>query len=275
METTEGNWEAFEQWLKNLRSTHEAKPRSPLLFRGQANSEWRLTTTLERSGQGRMLFDDFYELIIMRIGPAVETFTGVSVPVYDPELAKTFDHPELLRPGPESFPSGPLYQYMVYLRHHGFPSPLLDWSYSPYVAAFFSFRDEQPGEPKKRSIYAYCERPERSKGGTPSEPTIRQIGPYVRSHSRHFRQQSDYTICGSLDSDYGCRFDSHQQVFDRGRPGQDVLWRFDILSEERVKVLRLLNDHNLNAFSLFDSEEALLETMWLREQILRKLKPLA
>jgi hypothetical protein len=78
-----------------------------------------------------------------------------------------------------------------------------------------------------------------------------------------------------LDSDYGCRFDSHQQVFDRGRPGQDVLWRFDILSEERVKVLRLLNDHNLNAFSLFDSEEALLETMWLREQILRKLKPLA
>ena len=30
------------------------------------------------------------------------------------------------------------------------------------------------------------------------------------------------------------------------------------------------NDYNLNAFSLFDSEETLLETMWFREQILRK-----
>ena len=53
-------------------------------------------------------------------------------------------------------------------------------------------------------------------------------------------------------------------------PKQDYLWRFDLPSEERVRVLRLLNDYNLNAFSLFDSEETLLETMWFREQVLRK-----
>ncbi|MGA7217081.1 MAG: hypothetical protein WBX38_02135 [Candidatus Sulfotelmatobacter sp.] len=41
-------------------------------------------------------------------------------------------------------------------------------------------------------------------------------------------------------------------------------------SDERLKVLSLLNDYNLNAFSLFGSEEGLMEAMWFRERVLRK-----
>jgi hypothetical protein len=48
------------------------------------------------------------------------------------------------------------------------------------------------------------------------------------------------------------------------------LWKFELPSTEREKVLRVLSDYNLNAYSLFSSEESLLETMWIQEHVLRK-----
>jgi len=48
------------------------------------------------------------------------------------------------------------------------------------------------------------------------------------------------------------------------------LWKFNIPWGERIKVLKLLDDHNVNAFSLFDSDEALLETIALRELTFRR-----
>jgi hypothetical protein len=272
------SWEDFEKQLGELRTKCENWPsvgaRSPLLFRGQENANWRLETTLERSWPERMSFHEFY-VLINRVAPAVESHTDADTPEFDREVLRTFAAVDPFDENNLHFVvdnvlSGPLLSYMVYLRHHGFPSPLLDWSRSPYVAAFFAFRNSENQE-GHRSIYVYWERPEGAKGGAVGEPTIHVFEPYVRCHPRHFRQQSAYTICYASDDVRKLwHFDSHQHVLDRPRSGQDYLWRFDIPSSERAKVLRTLDDHNLNAFSLFDTEEALLETMWLREQIFRR-----
>jgi hypothetical protein len=98
---------------------------------------------------------------------------------------------------------------------------------------------------------------------------MRAIEKYVRSHPRHFRQQSDYTICAGFDkSKAGWQFQPHGPVFgNRGK--QDFLWKFNIPSSERIALLRRLDEYNLNAFSLLDTEETLLETMWVREHVLR------
>ena len=265
------DWETFEQHLKDLRGAH-GSPSYPLLFRGQCNSEWKLETTLDRTAKKDLLFTSYYQLICGRMGPEVKTFAGVDVPEYTSAVFKKFSDRELLMTF--EFPPMDLYRYMVYLRHFGFPSPLLDWSRSPYVAAFFAFRDEPHAKVTERTIYAYCKSAGGAVGGAVGEPTIHPIGPYVQTHHRHFRQRCDYTMCARFDTTCDqWRFDSHQKVIDHRRPNQDLLWKFDLPSGERERVLRLLNDYNLNAFSLFGSEESLLETMWLREYMLREPLP--
>jgi len=268
VETT--SWEDFEQKLKELRSQCGSES-FPLLFRGQGNSTWSLATTLDRSARNGMTFREYYDMITGGVGPEVETFSGVDVPERSTEVAKSFSDRGLLFKFPSEFPDMPLYRYMVYLRHLGFPSPLLDWSRSPYVAAFFAFREDPLLKVEKRSIYAFCKSLTGITGGAVGEPMIFPLGPYIQTHHRHFRQRCDYTFCGGFDvSSDQWRFESHQKVFDNRRPKQDFLWKFDIPSSERNKVLRILNDYNLNAFSLFGSEESLLETMWLREYVLRR-----
>jgi hypothetical protein len=256
-----GDWKEFDSKLNELREELGAGS-SPLLFRGQSDSKFPLTTTLERAGEGRMSFSRYY-MLISAVKPAVETLTGKNwdVPEYSIKLEESFrDYDEFAR-----FPSSAVYRYMVYLRHHGFPSPLLDWSYSPYVAAFFAFQASSPGV-EKRSIYAFCESPKGFKAWSSGAPRIRRIGPYIRSHPRHFRQQSDYTICGNFDETW--HFHPHEEVFARGESQQDLLWKFNLPSKERPEVMESLDQYNLNAFSLFDTEESLMETMWLRQVVL-------
>jgi hypothetical protein len=213
-----------------------------------------------------MTFSGYYNLITGSIGPEVKTFSGVDVPERRQDVAESFFDKSLMFAFPRQFPDIHLYRYMAYLRHFGFPSPLLDWSRSPYVAAFFAFRDNPRVPVEKRSIYVYCAGA--ITGGTLYKPMIVSLGPYVHTHHRHFRQRSEYTFCCNfVEWDAQWRFDSHEKVFENRHPNQnqDLLWKFDIPSSERDKVLGLLNDYNLNAFSLFGSEESLLETMWFRE----------
>ena len=91
-------------------SWHEqlARHRSDFVFRGEASRETKLSTSLQRLGGG------FGEV--------------------EPHLLRNFRKYARAADVPEDS----LWHWLAVAKHHGLPTRLLDWTYSPYVALHFA-----------------------------------------------------------------------------------------------------------------------------------------
>ncbi len=265
-ETDVSSWEEFEdQWPRHRPSG--SGRHFPLLFRGQSDSLWALSTSLERYGVRDSSFMDYYSLVY-RIRPQIETFTNNKWE--EPDFEKVKEWTTELSGASSRFPWS---DYMMYLRHYGFPSPLLDWTESSKIAAYFAFRSPIEPASKKASIFVFSERPTGMKTTGSDRPEILNVSRLTARHQRHFLQQSSYTVCMILcanqsQSEREWRFAQHQDAVNREPEPQfqqDVLRKYNIPWSERGKVLKLLDEYNLNAHSLFGSEESLMETLAFRE----------
>lgn len=255
-------WEQFEAFLGEIEDkrqkaiANQGGSVSQLLFRGQENARWLLSTTLERDSNNLWSSSKYFQLV-SDIQAEIETFTqhhwqiaDWSKPVEKENKIGTLTEEILGR-----------YDYLVYLRHHRFPSPLLDWTQSPYIAAYFAFADAKEDHV---AIYVYLEYLGSGKVNSLKKTRILTFGHNVRSHPRHFVQQSEYTIGARYDKDEWW-FSPHEKVFASGSTEQDCLWKCIIPASERSKVLKILDSQNLNKFSLFQPEESLLRTIAIRE----------
>jgi hypothetical protein len=193
------SWEQFQDEVNNLGKSRTEREQRPPLFRGQSDSNWHLDTTLERWVAPRrqnipvMSLLDYYN-IILSARAEIETLTGTSwtTPPQYRIITKEMDQMGLnydLICQELAYGRIPGYEYMAYLRHHRFPSPLLDWTRSPYIAAYFAFSDAVNSEAV--SIYMLSE--ENFRSGLPGAAMIVRLEPDVKVHRRHVLQQSEYT----------------------------------------------------------------------------------
>lgn len=251
------SWEEFETKISAIFNEQKEASRSTAiylsnpLFRGQKSAVWKLETTLERFGKQHFAMADYYH-IIRSVIPAVTSLTEKPW-----VLAEYSEDEAKLKPPPG-------YEFMVYLRHHGFPSPLLDWTRSPYVAAFFAFRSKPITTDEGVAIYSYIEYSGGGKIFSRGKASLVGLGPDILTHKRHHTQQCEYTICKKhVDQNYV--YCPHEEAFSRNTEDQDQLTKFILPQSERTKVLEKLNFMNVNAYSLFGNEEGLMETLAYQE----------
>ncbi|MBF0512797.1 MAG: FRG domain-containing protein [Desulfovibrionaceae bacterium] len=228
---------------------------SNILYRGQACSLWGIDSTLDRK-EKYITMKNCYEKIWFA-KKLIDSFqdTNLIIPT-----RKEF-HELVTNNKWGAFPELPGYEFMAYLRHHGFPSPLLDWTRSPFIASFFAFNGDICSE--KVSIFSYMEYLGGGKTWSDSDPHIHALGPYIKTHKRHHLQQSEYTVCLQT-KDRHVVYGSHDEFFKQNIQGKDVVEMVTIPVTEKQKVLKKLDKMNINSFSLFGTEDALIETITTR-----------
>lgn len=237
----------------------------PPLFRGQRNGSWKLKSTLERTCRYLKSSEIPYlnYLQIMRnVQGDIQRETGKKW-----NLNQTFDDcPSQISPYPEE------YEFMAYLRHHRFPSPLLDWTVKMKVASFFAF--ENPSDEENVAVYLYLEYIGRGDAGWTGRANLETPFPDIKPDIRHEKQGSRYML--SIATIEGEKIICNIEEAIKNKIYIDKkLKKFLIPSREREKVLLKLEGKGINARSLFqDDDENSLKEDSLIERLKKREFPL-
>jgi hypothetical protein len=232
LSTRKMTWDEYKSFI--LLNEYE------YVYRGQ-NESWKLQTSFHRRGR--------YDLT---------RYQQEDIPQLHRTLSARTHHVFDLSNAQENG------AFLNLAQHHGYPTPLLDWTHSPYVAAFFAFRNitkkqgESDGE-KCARIYVFNADDWRksfiqNQNMLTGQQHLSVIDLLAIENSRMVPQQATTTITNVAD------IESFIQSFEQ-RTGKQFLQVIDIPWSERTNVVRELKLMGLTAGSLFPGLDGTCEEL--------------
>lgn len=224
------SWSDFKSYCAAL-----VKQRREYVFRGQASSTWDLRTTLHR--------EERYDLVryeTANCAPVVRELSGRMGRRYNLTLGNEFG------------------AVLSLAQHHGFPTPLLDWTRSPYVAAYFAVSGmSEAGACPRVFVFdagkwsAHVGQPANLSDPRPAV-SIREFEAY--DNPRHFPQQSCHTFSNVADIAGWIR-----QI--EGIRNERYLTVIDITHDDRGDALSDLAYMGVTAATLFPGLDGVCRTL--------------
>ncbi|MFZ0034334.1 MAG: FRG domain-containing protein [Sedimentisphaerales bacterium] len=262
----------LSSWKDFCRFVENEKVWPTLIYRGQTNAEWKVESTLDRLEKkyptkpnlSGGIPKEFLctrvsrELQLNRFKELSRGKLGLYIPTDDDE-------------------------WWAIAQHHGLATPLLDWTYSPFVALFFAFEDEKclnNGNlisPEKRAVFAVTHHLLTEKS-SPDTGKIRKIceplSPKGQGNYRLFNQGGVFIkmpVGKDIETYISENFpkDTYKEPWwetGTGTPHpRAVLQKFIIPNVEREQCLRFLDYMNINRAALFpdlDGASQYINNLW-------------
>lgn len=230
----EMDWKTYKEYVSTLEEGRR------FLFRGQSTPR-RLRTSFHRAGRSDLI-----------------RYVNEDIPSLHRHLSARTKHVFKLDIPDENG------AFFNLVQHHGYPTPLLDWTYSPYVAAFFAYREVSNHDGRTNSngqkvrIFVFNQAQWKSSFNQLSQLLI--PGPHVSvsefiaiENERMIPQQAASTIT-NID-------DIETYIASKETGNNKFLWAIDLPAKDRKTVMQELSYMGITAGSLFPGLDGACEEL--------------
>jgi hypothetical protein len=213
------NWEEFRGYVRGL-------PAYKFMFRGQGSNQWRLRTAFHRTKRSDVV-----------------RFLQVDVGALHQHISSLTDHFFNLNNPIENG------AFVSLVQHHGYPTPLLDWTYSPFIAAYFALR-YAANDAEKVRVFIFDRELWRGDWNqvqkvAPARLHFSMLDAVALNNPRMVPQQALSTVTNAED------IESYIAQKAAERPGRQYLHVIDLHIDQREEALRELSAMGITPGSVF------------------------
>ena len=221
------SWKEYKSWIEEAIDSKRT-----YYYRGQRDPSWKLQTTFHRHGI-ELGYDMLHYLNF--IIPDVHYY----VCAHNNEVSDLSN--------PQEF--GTL---LALLQHNGFPTPLLDWTLSPYVAAYFAYRNVDDKQPQSDHIRIFIFEAQEWEKTFEQPLDLREqkkqyvslLKPFARNNPNLIAQNGVYTVTNISNMQEHFIASSKEKK-------KEFIYVVDLSVTERTKVMRDLDLMGINERTMF------------------------